>query len=184
MRPPTRVTPVAKVATMSTSAAASIAADTLSYQNYPAAQVTQLRNGLRVVTEASGANSLSASVGVFIDSGSRYETMENNGVAHFLEHLTFKVRRRAGGKGGCMITRTNCHDLTEFDDTLVGGCMRAAMRTQGTRKRTRYDIEVDVENRGAHLNAYTSREQTFYYAKVMPHRSGLINARAIALTQP
>ena len=29
--------------------------------------------------------------GVFIDAGSRYETVENNGVAHFLAHLIFKV---------------------------------------------------------------------------------------------
>lgn len=28
------------------------------------------------------------------------------------------------------------------------------------------DLELQVENMGAHLNAYTSREQTVYYAKV------------------
>jgi len=27
------------------------------------------------------------------------------------------------------------------------------------------DLELEVENMGAHLNAYTSREQTVYYAK-------------------
>ena len=31
-----------------------------------------------------------ATVGVWIDAGSRYETASNNGVAHFLEHLSFK----------------------------------------------------------------------------------------------
>jgi processing peptidase subunit beta len=30
-------------------------------------------------------------VGIWIDAGSRYETEQNNGVAHFLEHLIFKV---------------------------------------------------------------------------------------------
>merc|ERR1712110_767886 len=50
----------------------------------------------------------------FIDAGSRYETEENNGSAHFLEHL-----------------------------------------------------EMEVEDLGGHLNAYTSREQTVYYAQVM-----------------
>jgi processing peptidase subunit beta len=30
------------------------------------------------------------------------------------------------------------------------------------------DLEEEVENMGAHLNAYTSREQTTYYAKVKP----------------
>ena len=36
---------------------------------------------------------------------------------------------------------------------------------QGTSKRSRIDLELEIENMGAHLNAYTSREQTVYYAK-------------------
>jgi hypothetical protein len=36
---------------------------------------------------------------------------------------------------------------------------------QGTQKRSQTDLELEVENIGAHLNAYTSREQTVYYAK-------------------
>ena len=32
-----------------------------------------------------------ATVGVFIDAGSRAETEATNGTAHFLEHLAFKV---------------------------------------------------------------------------------------------
>lgn len=35
----------------------------------------------------------------------------------------------------------------------------------GTQKRTQRALELEVENLGAHLNAYTSREQTVYYAK-------------------
>ena len=38
--------------------------------------------------------------------------------------------------------------------------------TQGTKNRSQMDLELEVENMGAHLNAYTSREQTVYYAKV------------------
>ena len=38
---------------------------------------------------------------------------------------------------------------------------------QGTEKRTKEQLELEVENMGAHLNAYTSREQTVYYAKVL-----------------
>ena len=30
-------------------------------------------------------------VGLWIDAGSRFETEKNNGVAHFLEHMAFKV---------------------------------------------------------------------------------------------
>ena len=32
-----------------------------------------------------------ATIGVFIDAGSRYETDESNGAAHFLEHMAFKA---------------------------------------------------------------------------------------------
>lgn len=40
------------------------------------------------------------------------------------------------------------------------------MAFKGTKRRAQYDIEVEIENMGGHLNAYTSREQTVYYAKV------------------
>jgi processing peptidase subunit beta len=48
-----------------------------------------LDNGLRVASEDSGAPT--ATVGIWIDAGSRIETEANNGVAHFLEHMAFKV---------------------------------------------------------------------------------------------
>lgn len=35
----------------------------------------------------------------------------------------------------------------------------------GTGRRSQHALELEVENLGAHLNAYTSREQTVYYAK-------------------
>lgn len=51
-------------------------------------EVTTISNGIRVCTEAWNSN-LSA-VGVFIGTGSRNETIETSGAAHFLEHLHFK----------------------------------------------------------------------------------------------
>ncbi|KAI9885863.1 MAG: hypothetical protein M1823_002342 [Watsoniomyces obsoletus] len=36
---------------------------------------------------------------------------------------------------------------------------------KGTEKRTQHQLELEIENMGAHLNAYTSRENTVYYAK-------------------
>ena len=56
--------------------------------NVPETRVTELDNGLRVVTEDSGLKT--ATVGLWIDAGSRYESPKNNGVAHFLEHMAFK----------------------------------------------------------------------------------------------
>merc|ERR1712126_730132 len=93
--------------------------------NLPATDVSVLDNGMRVATEDSCVPT--ATVGLWIDTGSRYETAANNGVAHFLEHMAFK----------------------------------------GTAKRSQTQLELEVENMGAHLNAYTSREQTVFYAKCL-----------------
>ncbi|KAM0750263.1 hypothetical protein T439DRAFT_326209 [Meredithblackwellia eburnea MCA 4105] len=90
----------------------------------PTTQISTLPNGLTVATESS-PYSQTATVGVWIDAGSRAETDKTSGVAHFLEHMAFK----------------------------------------GTKKRSQHGLELEVENLGAHLNAYTSREQTVYYAK-------------------
>jgi len=93
--------------------------------NVPETRVTEIGNGVRVATENSGLPT--CTVGIWIDAGSRYENQQNNGVAHFLEHMAFK----------------------------------------GTTNRSQMDLELEVENMGAHLNAYTSREQTVYYAKCL-----------------
>lgn len=61
----------------------------LSLVNVPETRVTTLSNGLRVASEQS--DSETATVGLWIGAGSRYETSANNGVAHFLEHMAFKV---------------------------------------------------------------------------------------------
>jgi processing peptidase subunit beta len=55
----------------------------------PTTDVSTLDSGLRVASETV-VGSETATVGVWIDAGSRYETAQNNGVAHFLEHLSFK----------------------------------------------------------------------------------------------
>lgn len=98
------------------------------YPNYvtkaPLTEVSKTSNGVRVATET--AQGETATIGVWIDAGSRYETEQNNGAAHFLEHMAFK----------------------------------------GTKNRTQHQLELEIENMGGHLNAYTSREQTAYYAKV------------------
>jgi len=101
----------------------------LSYKqamlNLPATRVSVLGNGMKVASEDSGEQT--ATVGLWIDAGSRHENERNNGVAHFFEHMAFK----------------------------------------GTNKRSQTDLELEIENMGAHLNAYTSREQTVFYAKCL-----------------
>ncbi|KAI1774807.1 mitochondrial-processing peptidase subunit beta [Hypoxylon cercidicola] len=89
-------------------------------------QTTTLKNGLTIATEYSPWAQTST-VGVWIDAGSRAETEETNGTAHFLEHLAFK----------------------------------------GTQKRTQRQLELEIENMGGHLNAYTSRENTVYFSRAL-----------------
>src|SRR5476651_921624 len=52
-------------------------------------RTTTLPNGLLVLTEAM-EHMRSVSMGVWIDSGSRDEAPEVNGISHFVEHMVFK----------------------------------------------------------------------------------------------
>src|SRR5690242_2799407 len=52
-------------------------------------ETTTLRNGVRVITERM-AHVRSVSLGVWITTGSRCETPDENGISHFIEHMVFK----------------------------------------------------------------------------------------------
>ena len=66
---------------------------TLQNSAPPGVEATTLSNGVQVITE-SMPHVRSVSVGVWIGSGSRRETVEQNGVSHFLEHMLFKGTTR------------------------------------------------------------------------------------------
>src|SRR5437870_2779982 len=51
--------------------------------------ITTLPNGVRVISEPM-PHVRSVSVGIWIGSGSRRETPEQNGLSHFIEHVLFK----------------------------------------------------------------------------------------------
>ncbi len=54
---------------------------------------TVLPNGVRILTEpVSGVRS--AALGIWVGSGSRHEKAEENGSAHFIEHMLFKGTQR------------------------------------------------------------------------------------------
>jgi predicted Zn-dependent peptidase len=75
-------------------------------------QLTRLPNGLRVVTEHMPSLQ-SASVGIWVGAGGRHERPEQNGIAHFLEHMAFKGTTR----------RTALRIAEEIED--VGGYINA-----------------------------------------------------------
>ena len=52
-------------------------------------EMTTLGNGVRVITETM-PHVRSVSVGIWVGTGSRRETPEQNGLSHFIEHMLFK----------------------------------------------------------------------------------------------
>ena len=88
----------------------------------PSYQKTTLPNGLRVLTAAM-PQTRSVSVSLYVGTGSRYETPEQAGLAHFLEHLCFKgtehrptpqeISQAIDGIGGTINAATD-KELTVF----------------------------------------------------------------------
>ncbi|MDT0682387.1 pitrilysin family protein [Roseicyclus sp. F158] len=89
-------------------------------------KLDRLPNGLRIVTENMPGRE-SAAIGLWVNAGGRHERPEQNGIAHFLEHMAFK----------------------------------------GTERRSAARIAEEIEDVGGYINAYTSRETTAYYARVL-----------------
>lgn len=87
---------------------------------------TTLSNGVRIITEEI-PHVRSVCLGFWVGAGSRDEDDNNNGIAHFIEHMMFK----------------------------------------GTGKRTAKEIAETLDAVGGQLNAFTSKEYTCYYAKVL-----------------
>src|SRR3984885_3558159 len=52
-------------------------------------EVATLKNGVRVISEEM-SHVRSVSLGVWIRTGSRRETAQDNGISHFIEHMLFK----------------------------------------------------------------------------------------------
>ena len=88
--------------------------------------LTTLDNGLRIIS-SSRPETETVSVGVWVNTGSAYEKVDNNGISHFLEHMAFK----------------------------------------GTTTRSALEISESIENVGGFFNAYTSREFTAFYTKML-----------------
>ncbi len=60
-------------------------------------ELTTLESGLRVVTDTMRELE-TASVGVWIDAGSRHEKETEQGLSHLLEHMVFKGTKRRGAR--------------------------------------------------------------------------------------
>jgi predicted Zn-dependent peptidase len=61
-------------------------------------EITRLANGLHVITH-SMPHLESVALGIWVKAGARDERPEENGVAHFLEHMAFKGTKRRTAQG-------------------------------------------------------------------------------------
>ena len=86
-----------------------------------------LDNGIRVVCEHI-PHMNSVSIGVYLNTGTRYENQTNNGICHFLEHLAFKgtdrrthiqIAKDMDSIGGEFDAFTS-HESTCFSATVLG----------------------------------------------------------------
>lgn len=89
-----------------------------------------LKNGVRVIVHPM-SHTRAVSIGVWVEAGSRHETAEQAGMAHFIEHMLFK----------------------------------------GTKARSAKDLAIAFDRIGGNSNAYTSKEQTCYYTRVLDRYS-------------
>src|SRR6476620_8568691 len=93
---------------------------------------SELPNGLRIVSEhMPGVPSVT--VGIWVESGSRFEPRRLGGISHFLEHLLFK----------------------------------------GTERRSAAQIAEEMDAVGGVLNAFTGKEYTCYYARVLAEHTAI-----------
>lgn len=91
-------------------------------------EIHTLKNGIRVVHIP--VNSPVSHCGILVNAGSRDETEDEHGLAHFIEHVIFK----------------------------------------GTTKRKAYHILSRLDDVGGEINAYTTKEETAFYAAFLkPH---------------
>jgi len=86
----------------------------------------QLTNGVQLILEPLREVS-SVCIGLWIHTGSRDETPDENGLTHFIEHMLFK----------------------------------------GTSKRSALEIAREIDRIGGFINAFTGREFTCFYVKVL-----------------
>lgn len=85
-----------------------------------------LDNGVRLIAEKI-PHVRSVALGIWVGTGSENESLTNNGISHFIEHMMFK----------------------------------------GTKNRTAREVAEAFDAIGGHVNAFTSKEITCYYAKVL-----------------
>jgi predicted Zn-dependent peptidase len=118
--------------------------------------VTTLKSGINVVTDTM-PHLETASLGVWVKSGSRHERRDENGISHFLEHMAFKGTRRRSAR-----------QIAE-EIEAVGGDLNAATSAENTAYYARVlkadvplalDVLADILSEPAFAPDELTREQS------------------------
>jgi predicted Zn-dependent peptidase len=118
--------------------------------------VTTLKSGINVVTDTM-PHLETASLGVWVKSGSRDERRDENGISHFLEHMAFKGTRRRSAR-----------QIAE-EIEAVGGDLNAATSAENTAYYARVlkadvplalDVLADILSEPAFAPDELTREQS------------------------
>ena len=129
----------------------------------PTVRKTALDNGLRVVTSEM-PHTRSVCVCFFIGAGSRHETDEQAGIAHFVEHMLFKgtearptpmdISGSIEGMGGMMNAHTE-HEMTMFWCKAAYDCLAEVM-----------DLMVDVMRNSVFDPAEVEKERMVVFEEL------------------
>ncbi len=128
-----------------------------------------LSNGLRVAVEEM-PEIKTASIGVWVNVGARYEKEEENGIAHFLEHLAFKGTK----------TRTALEIAEKIEN--IGGFINAYTG----REVTNYSAKVLSEHVEIALDVLSDiiLNSTFHYKEIEVERGVILQEIGMYLDTP
>ncbi|MFA5199628.1 MAG: pitrilysin family protein [Candidatus Omnitrophota bacterium] len=135
---------------------------------------SKLKNGLRVVSQ-SFRGVQSASLGIWINTGGRFETAQYKGISHYLEHLLFKgskkyscrkIKESIEGVGGslngftseeltCYLVKIPCQYLEKALDILSDIVIKPCLKKEDIEKERTVILEE--------LKMYRDLPQSYVY---------------------
>jgi predicted Zn-dependent peptidase len=131
--------------------------------------IVKLDGGLRIVNEYMG-DVESVSINVWVKTGSRNETKEQNGISHFLEHMAFKGTK----------TRNTQRIAEEFDD--LGGRVNAFTSASKTGFYTK--VLNEYVEKAVELLADIFQSSIFEETEIEKERKVILQEYAMILDDP
>ncbi|XP_042903417.1 cytochrome b-c1 complex subunit 1, mitochondrial [Parasteatoda tepidariorum] len=136
--------------------------------NLPETKVTELDNGFKVATQSSDSGS--ATVGLWIDAGSRFESPETNGVGNFFEKMLLKGTKQRSEKdiaaeisnlGAQVSSYTDREETAIFAKCLPGDISKVVDILSDCVQNSKFDSQQMEEVRKDILNTLEEAETDY-----------------------